>query len=94
MWIFNMRFFIVVVVFLLVVVAGGADHFYADGGGAGKFVRVGTKRSDIYLQVSHIVSIRKSDGPGTEGETEIATMSGSYFTDEKMEMVMSRIIEK
>ena len=89
-----MRYWLVLLIILLVFVAGGADHFYADGGGAGKFVRIGTKRSDIYLQVSHIVAIRKSDGPGTEGETEIATMAGSYFTDESMEVVMSRIIEK
>lgn len=75
----------------------GADwnRVYAYVGDEIKFIKADTNIGPTYINVAHIVSIRKTNAVGQEGTTEIALINGTeFYSPESLDQIVSRIIEK
>lgn len=84
-----------VVSFVIILILLGADwtRFYGPPGTGIKFIRIETSIGPAYLNCAHIISIRRTNMPSRQGQTEIILIQDGIFTDESVESVVNRIIE-
>ncbi len=71
------------------------NRVYAYVGDEIKFIKADTNIGPTYINVAHIVSVRKTNAVGQEGTTEIALINGTeFYSPEPLDQIISRIIEK
>ena len=89
----NKIWLVIIIIILLFVCCGTSLNRYGYVGGGVKFIQINAK---AYVNVSHIVSVRKvSDKLSPAGQTEISTVNGNeYYVDESMDYIIDRIIER
>jgi hypothetical protein len=87
----------VIVIAIISALLIGADwkRVYGYIGGGVKFVEIETPIGPAYINVSHIICIRKTNALDRKGKTEISLIDGTeFYTDDEVEKVVENIIER
>lgn len=92
----NSLLWVGVLVFVIILVSGADwSRVYGYIGSGVKFVEIETPIGPAYLNVSHIICIRKTNALEREGKTEISLIDGTeFYTDDPVKEVVEHIIER